>query len=124
MKIIRKFGTAAISESLIGRCLRGGGVLTIGNFAENLARFIRNIVLARLLAPEAFSLMATVISSVAALEAFVEVGLGQSLTQKKKGAEEGFLNLTWWFSAVSGQLFISVLTSPRRLSASFVKGRK
>jgi lipopolysaccharide exporter len=108
MKIIKKSET---SESLIALCLRSGGVLTAGNFVENLSRFIRNVVLARLLAPEAFGLMATVISAGAAIEAFAEVGLRQSVIQNKHGADEGFLNITWWVSGIRGSLLYLIAFS-------------
>jgi PST family polysaccharide transporter/lipopolysaccharide exporter len=87
------------SESLLGRSVRGGGILAAGSLSENLLRFIRNIILARLLAPDAFGLMATIMATVAAAEAFTEVGLTQSIIQNKKGSEKEFLNVIWWFSA-------------------------
>jgi lipopolysaccharide exporter len=87
---------------LLGRCIRAGGALTIGSFLDNLFRFVRNMILARLLAPEAFGLMATVIAAVAATEAFAEVGLRQAVIQNQRGAEEDFLNVIWWLSALRG----------------------
>lgn len=86
-------------KSLTGRSVRSGGILAAGSLSENLLRFIRNIILARLLAPEAFGLMATIMATVAAAEAFTEVGLTQSIIQNKKGSEKEFLNVIWWFSA-------------------------
>ena len=90
------------SKNLLGRSARGGSILMAGSFVENGLRFIRNIILARLLAPEAFGLMATVLASVAVIEAFSEVGLRQSVIQNKNGSKEGFLNITWWIASVRG----------------------
>ena len=90
------------SKNLLGRSARGGSILMAGSFVENGLRFIRNIILARLLPPEAFGLMATVLASVAVIEAFSEVGLRQSVIQNKNGSKEGFLNITWWIASVRG----------------------
>lgn len=95
-------------QNLLGRSARAGGILTAGSLAENSLRFIRNIILARLLAPEAFGLMATVLASVSVIEAFSEVGLRQSVIQNKKGAEDGFLNITWWISSMRGLILFTI----------------
>lgn len=85
-----------------------------GSLAENLFRFIRNIILVRLLVPEVFGLMAMVLASVAVMEAFTEVGFRQSLIQHKKGSEEGFLNIVWWLSLLRGVILyiIGFLVAP------------
>lgn len=44
--------------------------------------------------------MATIVATVAAAEAFAEVGLAQSIIQNKNGADKEFLNVIWWFSAL------------------------
>ena len=88
------------SDSLRGRILQGGGVLTLGSFTENLLRFIRNMILARLLAPDAFGLMATIMATAATAEAFAEVGLTQSIIQNKRGADKEFLNIIWWLASL------------------------
>jgi len=87
------------AEGLLGRCIRATGSLAAGSFVENALRFARNIILARIITPEAFGLMATITAATGALEAFTEVGLRQSIIQNKKGAEEEFLNVAWWISA-------------------------
>ena len=102
IKILASFNSLRNSENLLGRSVRSGGILAASSFAENLLRFIRNIVLAKLLTPDAFGLMATIMATVAAAEAFAEVGLTQSIIQNKKGADEEFLNVIWWFSACRG----------------------
>lgn len=81
---------------------------------DNFLRFVRNIVLVRLLSPEAFGLMATLIAAVAATEAFAEVGLKQSVIQNKRGAEDDFLNVIWWLSAARafGLYFIAFVAAP------------
>lgn len=113
-KILHSLKSLEKSESLLERSIRGGSILTAGSLSENLLRFIRNIILAKLLAPEAFGLMATIVATVAAAEAFAEVGLGQSIIQNKKGADKEFLNVIWWFSAFRAVILyvIAFFTAP------------
>ena len=108
------------SDSLRGRILQGGGVLTLGGFAENLLRFLRNIILARLLAPDAFGLMATIMATVAAAEAFAEVGLTKSIIQNKKGADKEFLNVIWWFSTFRGIILYIIVFFAAPFIADFL----
>lgn len=99
---LRRVLYSAKRDDILGKSLRGGGFLAAGSFLENGGRFIRNIVLARLLAPEAFGIMATITASIAVIEAITQVGLRQSTIQNKKSIEEGFLNAVWWISSLRG----------------------
>jgi lipopolysaccharide exporter len=105
---LNRLKTLIKSESVYGRIFQGGSVLTIGSFSENLLRFIRNMILARLVAPSAFGVMATIMAVVAAAEAFAEVGLVQSILQNKKGADKEFLNVIFWFSAFRGIILYGI----------------
>jgi PST family polysaccharide transporter len=98
----KKVTTIFKSNSLAAKFVRGGSILAVGSFTENLLRFSRNIILARILAPEAFGLMATVISSVSAMEALTQVGLRQSTIQNKSSEHEDYLNAVWWISSLRG----------------------
>lgn len=94
--------TLFLSDTLFSKSIRAGSILASASVVENILRFIRNLILARLLAPDAFGLMATVIAGVAMLEAFSEVGLRQSIIQNKKGSEHEYLNIIWWLSTIRG----------------------
>ncbi len=97
---LNRIRTLFQANDLRSRILQGGGILTIGSFSENLLRFLRNMIVAKLLAPDAVGLMATIIATVAAAEAFSEVGLTESVIQNKRGAEKEFLNIIWWLSSL------------------------
>jgi lipopolysaccharide exporter len=84
------------------RLIRGGAILGVGNVLERGLRLIRNMVLARLLAPEAFGFMAIIMAITAIMEAFTEVGIKQSVIQNKRGACQGYLNMAWWFQSLRG----------------------
>lgn len=102
IEIILKLKATLWSDNILGKSLRGGSILATGSIIENFLRFARNVILARLLAPEAFGLMATVLAVVAVMEAFTEVGLRQSVIQHKHGSEDLFTNIVWWMSSCRG----------------------
>jgi len=82
--------------------LKGGGVLAAGTLVERLARLGRNMVLARLIAPDQFGLMAIVLAVIGLFEALTEVGVAQAVIQNKKGNTPEFLNIAWWFGVGRG----------------------
>jgi lipopolysaccharide exporter len=81
----------------------GGGTLF-----ERLARLARNMVLARLIAPDQFGMMAIVLAVVALFEALLEVGIGQAVIQNERGNTPEFLNVAWWLSGIRGVLLFVV----------------
>jgi lipopolysaccharide exporter len=116
----REIENLFFSPGLLSKSLRGGSILAVGSLIENLFRFARNIILARLLDPEAFGLMATVISSVTVIEAVTQIGLRQSTIQNIHGSDEGFLNSIWWISSLRGLvLYLIALFASPYISAYF-----
>jgi lipopolysaccharide exporter len=89
-------------QSLLSRAIHSGGLLSIGSILDATFRFIRNIILARLLAPDAFGLIWTIAAILFIADAVSEVGLSTSVIQNKKGADKEFLNVIWWMSACRG----------------------
>lgn len=102
------------SGALLRQGIRGAGYLTAGSVVEYTLRFLRNLVLARLLDPEAFGLMATIWAAVAATEALAEVGLRQVVIRSAEGGGEEFINVVWWIGLVRGSCLyiIAFLVSP------------
>lgn len=66
---------------------------------EQIFRLIRNMLLARLLVPEAFGLMAIIISVNAAFETVTQLSIKEAIIQNPKGHEQTYLNGAWWLSA-------------------------
>lgn len=91
-----------LSKGLLGRSLRGGAALAMGTILERLARFVRNMILARILAPDQFGISAIVIACSAFFEAVTDVGTGQSIIQNKAGDNKEYLNSVWWFNVARG----------------------
>jgi O-antigen/teichoic acid export membrane protein len=99
LDLLNKFSSGG---GLQKKAARGSIWLGGASGVEQALRLLRNMILARLLAPEAFGIMATVMAAVAVTEAFAEVGLASSVIQNKKGADQGFLNIIWWLASLRG----------------------
>jgi lipopolysaccharide exporter len=93
------------------RALKGGSLLAAGTAVERLARLGRNMLLARIIAPDQFGLMAIVLAVLALLEAVTEVGVAQAVIQNKRGTTVEFLNVAWWFGIGRGVL-VAALALP------------
>ncbi|HQZ84122.1 MAG TPA: oligosaccharide flippase family protein [Actinomycetota bacterium] len=99
--------------------LRGGTVLAAGTMVERLARLGRNMLLARVIAPDQFGIMAIVLAVLALFEALTEVGIAQAVIQNKRGGSPEFLNLAWWSSALRGVTIVAVGVPLAPLIADF-----
>lgn len=93
------------------RALKGGSVLAAGTVVERLARLGRNMLLARIIAPDQFGLMAMVLAVLALFEAITEVGVAQAVIQNKRGTTAEFLNVAWWFGIARG-VVVAVVALP------------
>lgn len=101
-------------SSLGARSSRGVVALGVGTVAERVLRLVRNMILARLLAPEDFGLMAIVMAVIMLMEALTDVGVAKSVIQNKSGATKEYLNIAWWFQSVRGLglTLLMVLSAP------------
>lgn len=85
-------------ESLKAKVFRGGVWLGTGSFFEQLTRFARNILLTRLLAPQAFGLMAIVLSATTFLTALTDIGVRDAIIQNPRGEEDTYIGVAYWLS--------------------------
>ncbi len=108
-KIARLKGTGLRAKSV-----RGVISLGIGTVTGSGLKFVRMMILTRILAPDEFGLMSLILAISMAFEAFTEVGVKQSVIQNKRGAEYEYLNVAWWMQAIRGLgLFvIAMLATP------------
>ncbi len=77
------------------QAVRGSLWTLIGYGGSQVLRLGSNLVLARLLFPEAFGLMALVNVFLHGLQMFSDVGIGPSIIQNKRGQEPAFLRTAW-----------------------------
>lgn len=92
------------AQGLLARVLRSS-VITIGGYgASQLLRLASNLILTRLLFPEAFGMMALISVFLMALAMFSDIGLGPAIMGSKRGDERGFLDTAWAIQIVRGGL--------------------
>ncbi|WP_439139191.1 oligosaccharide flippase family protein [Planktotalea sp.] len=105
-------------SNLRARAMRSS-VLTVGGFgASQVIRLASNLILTRLLFPEAFGMMALVMVFIQGLYQFSDVGVGPAIMQSKRGDDPYFLNTAWTIQAGRGVLLwlaASVLAYPMAL---------
>lgn len=91
-------------QGLFARAFRGS-VLTAGSYAVTQAlRLASNLILTRLLFPEAFGIMALVSVALVGLAMFSDLGLGPAISQSPRGDEPDFLNTAWTLNVMRGGL--------------------
>lgn len=91
-------------RSLFTRALHGSA-LTAGSYA--LMQFLRlasNLILTRLLFPEAFGLMALVSVFMVGLAMFSDMGVGPAISQSPRGDDPDFLDTAWTIQVARGVL--------------------
>jgi O-antigen/teichoic acid export membrane protein len=93
-------GSLALSNGLRAKAMRGGAWLGAGSVAEQVVRFARNMLLARLLAPGAFGTMAIVMSSASLIDTFTDVGVRAAIIQNPQGGKKAYLDASWWLGMV------------------------
>lgn len=97
------------ADGLKSTVFRGGAWLGAGSFLEQAMRFGRNMLLTRLLAPEAFGTMAIVLSATTLIAILAEVGAREALIQSPRGTEEGHVGAAWWMSVTRAVSIYSVI---------------
>ncbi|WP_232831241.1 oligosaccharide flippase family protein [Pseudogemmobacter bohemicus] len=81
----------------------GGGMFVAGSYVfAQFARLLSNLVLTRLLYPEAFGVMALVMVVLVGLQMFSDVGIGPAISRSARGDEPDFLNTAWTLNVFRG----------------------
>ncbi len=87
-----------------------GSVWTLGTYGvSQVVRLGSNLLLAYLLFPEAFGLMALVNVFLQGLQMFSDVGIGPSIIQNRRGSERSFLRTAYTIQIIRG-IFLWVVT--------------
>jgi O-antigen/teichoic acid export membrane protein len=97
-RIKAQLQNAGSAESLKSKVFRGGVWLGLGSFTEQVFRFGRSIVLARLLAPEAFGIMAVVLSASTVIHTLTDIGVRDAVIQNPRGAEDEYIDSAFWLA--------------------------
>lgn len=99
MKIITKH---LQGEGLRARAMRGSVWAIAGYGISQVLRLAANLILTRLLFPEAFGMMALVTVFMQGLMMFSDIGIGPSIMQSKRGDDPDFLNTAWTIQVIRG----------------------
>ncbi|XOF35363.1 MAG: oligosaccharide flippase family protein [Candidatus Electrothrix sp. YB6] len=92
-----------ISEALGKTAAKSAAFLTALTVTSTLISFVRNVVLARLLAPEDFGLIALALVLIQGMDALTSVGVEKYLIQKKK-IDDVIVGNIWLLNIVRGIL--------------------
>lgn len=96
--VVRKFR----GSSLTARALRSA-MFTLGGFGSaQLIRLASNLILTRLLFPEAFGMMALTMVFLQGLQMFSDVGVAPAIQQSRRGDDPDFLDTAWTIQVVRG----------------------
>lgn len=89
-------------NGLLARAMRSSALTVAGFGGSQVLRLVSNLVLARLLFPEAFGIMAIVSVIIQGLMQFSDVGVSPAIMQSKRGDDPDFLNTAWTIQMMRG----------------------
>ena len=89
---------------LRARIVRAGSWMIGGQLISQVIRLATNIVLTKLLFPDAFGLMSVVNIMITALGLFSDIGVARSIVQSPRGEEPAMLDTAWTVQIIRGLL--------------------
>lgn len=89
-------------QGLFARVFQSSVLTAMSYAVAQGLRLASNLILTRLLFPEAFGLMALVSVFLVGLQMFSDVGLGPAIAQSKRGDEQVFLDTAWSIQIARG----------------------
>ena len=89
-------------ETYQARAYRGTVLVAVRMAGQNGIRLVGNLILTRILFPEAFGLMALVTVVLVAAVSFSDVGIYPAILQHKRGNDPAFLNTAWTMQIIRG----------------------
>ena len=98
----KKLSAYFYDDGMKARAVRGTMLSVVGFGGLQLIRLISNLILTRLLFPEAFGLMALVFVFISAIEMFSDIGIHPAIIQSKRGDDPAFLNTAWTAQVLRG----------------------
>ena len=94
--------TAAPPKSLRHRVAKAGSWVLIGHVVQQVVRLGSNVVLARLLSPDAFGLMSVVYILMIGMALFSDIGITRSVVQSRRGNDPELLDTAWAIQIIRG----------------------
>jgi O-antigen/teichoic acid export membrane protein len=106
-------------DALRARAMRGSMLTVVSFGGQNALRLGSNLILTRLLFPEAFGLMALVQVFMTGLQMFSDLGINASVIRSKRGEDHRFLDTAWTLQLLRGVLLGGVCVLLAGPAASF-----
>ncbi|KPQ06986.1 MAG: Membrane protein involved in the export of O-antigen and teichoic acid [Rhodobacteraceae bacterium HLUCCA12] len=102
-------GAQSVTGTGFAARVKRGSAFTLAGFAlSNVIRLGSNLILARLLFPEAFGIMALVIVVLVGLTMFSDIGITPSIQSSKRGDDPDFLNTAWTIQIIRSVILFAV----------------
>jgi O-antigen/teichoic acid export membrane protein len=102
--------------------LKRMGTWTLYAFAgSQVLRLISNLILTRLLFPEAFGLMAIITSMLVGVAMLTDLGLSQSIVAHQHGGDVEFMNTAWTLQIIKGFIIAAALLAASGMAAEHFK---
>lgn len=101
-KLQAKFAHLTTSRSLSARAMQSSVWVVVGFGAQRGLQFVSNLILTRLLFPEAFGIMTLATVFLVGLAMFSDIGLKPAIIRDARGVEPAFLNTAWTIQVVRG----------------------
>lgn len=106
------------SPDLAGRVAKSAAWIVAARFVMRLFGFVNTIVLARLLAPEDFGVVAVAVAAMQLLQGLSDFGVAQAVIKFRDGGR-GSLDALFTLSAIRGALIAGLLFATAPLAAEF-----
>jgi O-antigen/teichoic acid export membrane protein len=106
-------------NNLQKRAVSSGIWVIAGYGLQQVLRLGSNLILTRLLFPEAFGLMAIIQTVLMGLVMMSDIGIQPSIVQNERGHETAFLNTAWTLQIIQGFLIFMVIVVSAPFFADF-----
>lgn len=90
------------SGSLTARLTRSSAFIVVGFGLSQAMRLLGNLILTRLLFPEAFGLMSLMTMFLIGLQLFSDFGIGPAIARSERGDDPDFLDTAWTIQIIRG----------------------
>lgn len=107
------------APTLAARVLRSSAITLGGSVATQVIRLLSNLLLTRLLFPEAFGMMALMAVVLTGLVMLSDVGLGSAIMGNPRGDDPDFLDTAWTIQIARGALLWLAATAAAPAVAAF-----
>ena len=99
---MKSYVNALRGNGLFARAMRSSVWVAFGYAASQVLRLGSNLILTRLLFPEAFGLTALVSVFLVGLTMFSDVGISPAISQNRRGDDPDFLDTAWTIQVIRG----------------------